>query len=141
MKIGGSHDWNYNNGKWFETKRAPDRWSIKFNSLKTRAHSAPMNTGANIGTKYHWYLMADQIATKLDNNSYSTSMRGVKFKVGHKRPIWKHWSYQYPEQVAYKDRIINILETILKKLKNDKNNLEVLDIPKVRIGGLLEQFL
>jgi hypothetical protein len=117
MTIGDSHYWNYNNGKWIETKTAPDRWKIKFESLKTRVNSAPYNTGAHKGTKFHWYIIADQIATKLDSNSYKTSMNGVKFKVGHKRPHWKTFSYNYPEQLSYKERIIEILEYILKKLK------------------------
>ena len=117
MTIGDSHCWNYNNGKWIETKTAPDRWKINFESLKTRVKSAPLNTGALRGTKFHWYIIADQIAKKVDSNSYMTSMKGVKFKVGHKRPHWKTFSYNYPEQLSYKERLIEILEYILKKLK------------------------
>ncbi len=119
MKIGGSHNWLYNNGKWIETKKAPDRWTINFDCVKTRTHSAPINSGANVGTKYHWYIIADQIATKIDSNSYMTSMKGVKFKIGHKRPNWKTFSYNYPEQASYKERVIEILEHILKKLKEE----------------------
>lgn len=117
MKIGKSHLWNYTDGKWFETKTAPDRWKIKFDSIKTRTHQAPVNSGAKVQTKYHWYIIADQIATKLDANSYMTSMSGVKFKIGHKRPKWKTFSYNYPEQLSYKQHVIKILEHILKKLK------------------------
>ncbi|MCK4779766.1 MAG: hypothetical protein KAT57_06245, partial [Candidatus Lokiarchaeota archaeon] len=80
---------------------------------------APSNTGANINTKFHWYIIADQIATKIDSNSYMTSMKGVKFKIGHKRPYWKTFSYNYPNQVTYKQRIIKILEETLMKLKNE----------------------
>ncbi|MFX1316202.1 MAG: hypothetical protein ACFE9T_10085 [Promethearchaeota archaeon] len=119
MSIGSSHFWNYNDGKWYETKKAPDRWSFQFDSLKTRVKSAPVNTGASINTKFHWYIIADQIATKLDNNSYMTSMKGVKFKLGHKRPYWKTFSYNYPEQVSYKQRIIGILEEVISKLKKE----------------------
>jgi len=122
MKIGGSHLWNYNDGKWNETKMAPDRWTFNFNSLKTRTHAAPINSGANIQTKYHWYIVADQIATKIDSNSYMTSMKGVKFKVGHKRPHWKTFSYNYPEQESYKKRVIKILETALEGLKRSTND-------------------
>lgn len=118
MRVGSSHHWNYNNGKWHETKEAPDKWSFKFNSIKTRVNSAPNNSGAKINTKFHWYIIADQIATKIDNNSYMTSMNGIKFKIGHKRPYWKAFSYSYPEQVPYKERIIKILEETLEKLKN-----------------------
>lgn len=117
MRVGGSHNWNYNNGKWHETKEAPDKWSFKFNSIKTRVNPAPTNSGAKINTKFHWYLIADQIATKIDNNSYMTSMNGIKFKIGHKRPYWKTFSYMYPEQVPYKQRIIKILEETLANLK------------------------
>ncbi len=117
MKIGNSHNWNYTNGKWHETKIAPDRWSFQFDSIKTRVQPAPVNTGASINTKFHWYIIADQIATKADANSYTTLMQGVKFKVGHKRPYWKTFSYNYPEQTSYKQRIISFLEEAIRRLK------------------------
>ena len=118
MKIGHSHHWNYTNGKWYETKKEPDKWNFKFESIKTRNNSAPINTGASINTKFHWYIIADQIATKIDNNSYMTSMKGVKFKIGHKRPYWKTFSYNYPNQQGYKEKVIRILERLLFELKN-----------------------
>ncbi|MFX0071409.1 MAG: hypothetical protein ACFFAO_10000 [Candidatus Hermodarchaeota archaeon] len=120
MEIGKSHLWNYKNGKWLETKIAPDKWTIKFDSLKTRSNVAPQNSGAGIHSQFHWYIIADQIATKISNNSYQTSMNGVKFKIGHKRSHWKSFSYEYPEQMGYKEHVINILEDILRKLKNEK---------------------
>ena len=120
MKIGGTHKWHYNNGKWLEKKVAPDQWTFNFQSIKTRFQSAPMNSGAKLNTKYHWYMIADQIASKLDANSYLTNMKGIKFKIGHKRPNWKTFSYNYPEQESYKDRIIKILEKTLENLKNEK---------------------
>ena len=119
MKVGGSHVWKYNNGRWHETKESPSKWSFQFDCIKSRAKLAPLNSGANVNTKYHWYILADQIATKIDADSYSTSMKGIKFKIGHKRPYWKTFSYNYPEQVTYKERIIQILEETLKKLKNE----------------------
>ena len=122
MRIGGSHYWNYHNGKWFETKKAPDKWTFKFDCIKTRVNQAPKNTGASINTKFHWYIIADQIATKIDENSYMTSMKGVKFKIGHKRPQWRTFSYNYPEQVPYRQRIIRILEEIIKELKYERDN-------------------
>ena len=125
MKVGGSHSWNYNNGKWNETKMTPERWAFNFNSIKTRTHAAPANSGACVRTKYHWYIIADQIATKIDDDSYMTSMKGVKFKVGHKRPHWKTFSYNYPEQESYKQRIISILESILDEMKGNSNKLKI----------------
>ncbi|MFW9771286.1 MAG: hypothetical protein ACFFEO_03840 [Candidatus Thorarchaeota archaeon] len=118
MKVGGTHHWNYNDGKWEETKVTPDQWTIKFNSIKRRVNNAPINTGASIGTQFHWYIIADQIATKLDANSYMTDMEGMKFKIGHKRPHWKTFSYNYPEQLSYKKRVIEILKKLIKDLEN-----------------------
>ncbi|MFX1236922.1 MAG: hypothetical protein ACFFAS_11980 [Promethearchaeota archaeon] len=117
MTIGHSHIWNYKDGQWSETKIMPNQWNISFNSVKTRLNAAPYNSGASIKTKYHWYIIADQIATKLDANSYMTEMKGVKFKIGHKRPHWKNFSYNYPEQASYKEQVIKILEETLKNLK------------------------
>jgi hypothetical protein len=124
MKVGGSHHWNYNQGKWFETKIAPDQWKLQFNSVKTRMNAAPQNSGASIGTKFHWYIIADQIATKIDPNSYNTIMKGVKFKIGHKRPYWRNFSYNYPEQLSYKDRVISILENYIERLKENSGRVE-----------------
>ncbi|MFW9866380.1 MAG: hypothetical protein ACFFEN_09825 [Candidatus Thorarchaeota archaeon] len=123
MRVGGSHSWNYTDGKWIETKIAPDKWNIRFESLKTRLRPAPKNSGAHINTKFHWYILADQIATKIDENSYMTSMKGIKFKVGHKRPNWRMFSYNYPEQDSYKEHVIKILEETLESLKNDKSDI------------------
>ena len=44
-------------------------------------------------------------------------MNGIKFKLGHKRPYWRTFNYNYPNQVTKKQRIIKILEEILKELK------------------------
>ncbi|MBN2157062.1 MAG: hypothetical protein JW776_13545 [Candidatus Lokiarchaeota archaeon] len=62
--------------------------------------------------------MSDQIATKTALNHYDTQMNGLKFKIGHKRPKWKSFSYKYPERVPYKEKIIQILEEVLNRLKS-----------------------
>ncbi len=126
MRVGGTHAWNYNEGKWWETKKSPDEWDIKFECIKTRMKAAPINSGAGIGSTFHWYILADQIATKLDTNSYMTVMEGLKFKLGHKRPHWKSFSYEYPKQLSYKERVIQILEETLKRLKNDSSQPDIL---------------
>jgi hypothetical protein len=119
MRVGGKHFWDYKNGKWYETKESPNLWKFSFSCVKNRHNSAPPHSGARVGTKYHWYIIADQIAEKLDANSYHTLMKGIKFKIGHKRPYWKQFSYQYPEQRSYKERLIEILEDVLAQLKNE----------------------
>jgi len=124
MKIGAFHKWNYSKGSWFEKKIAPDQWTFNYQSVKTRFNSAPINSGAKLNTKYHWYIIADQIASKLDANSYMTKMKGLKFKIGHKRPNWKTFSYNYPDQEQYKEKIIKILEKTLENLKSETIGIE-----------------
>jgi len=117
MLVGASHNWRYPDGSWHETKLAPDRWSFEFRSQKTRSDPAPAGSGAMPGTGYHWYILADQHVRKIDKDSYDTLMTGLKFKVGHKRPDWQSWSYDYPEQRCYRLKIIEILENAAKELK------------------------
>ncbi|UCH88900.1 MAG: hypothetical protein JSV49_11795 [Thermoplasmata archaeon] len=118
MRVGGSHSWFYPEGRWNETKVAPDKWEFSFESLKRRNFASGNNTGAKKGTTFHWYIIADQKATKLDNDSYNTEMSGVKFKIGHKRPYWKSFSYDYDDQLSYKDKVIKVLEETLAALKS-----------------------
>lgn len=118
MPIGGKHIWNYPNGIWKEEKVAPDRWVFTFRSLKRRERAAPVDSGVPIDTQYHWYILADQRARKVDEDSYETMMEGVKYKISHKRPYWRKWSSEYPNNIADRDRIIAILEDTLERLKN-----------------------
>lgn len=120
MKIGGSHNWTYPNGQWHETKIGPDAWKFDFQAIKRRNHAAAENTGAAKGTIYHWYIIADQKATKIDANAYQTFMEGMKFKIGHKRPHWRTFSYNYDDQVSYRERVIQALEQTLERLKQEQ---------------------
>lgn len=124
MLIGRSHDWVYPNGHWVETKIEPDKWKFSFESIKHRNRPSKKNTGAASGTTFHWYILADQKATKLDNDSYQTTMKGVKFKLGHKRPYWKRFSYDYDDQLSYNERVKQVLENTLKILM-DKSKLDI----------------
>ncbi|MHA1784171.1 MAG: hypothetical protein ACTSVY_16370 [Candidatus Helarchaeota archaeon] len=127
MKVGSKHSWNYKDGTWNEFKVTPNKWKFKFICNKYRKHQAPKGTGAQPRTEYHWYIVADQKVVKLDENTYQTTMTGVKFKIGHKRPNWKFWSYDYNEE-SPEDKIINILEQIIKDLKAKKNKKELIAI-------------
>lgn len=124
MKVGGKHRWNYKNGIWNETKVSPDKWKFEFISNKYRIRQAPLGTGAFNNTKYHWYIIADQKVNKIDANTYSTKMMGLKYKVAHKRPNWNYWNYQYHGE-TYEDRIVGILEEVIEKLKAKKKRREL----------------
>ena len=117
MCVGGEHTWVYPDGIWQEWKIAPDRWNFTFSSLKRRARSAPAGSGAAIGTGYHWFILAHQRVRKRDKDCYETFMQGLKYKVAHRRPHWRHWSTEYPDQEHEKEILIRILEEELARLR------------------------
>lgn len=120
MSIGSSHLWDYPNGTWEETKLAPDKWQFVFKSIKSRKVAAPENSGVPLNTGYHWFIMADQRVMKTTKDVYQTIMEGAKFKMGHRRPYWKNWSYAYPGQLSYRQRLIQILKETLLKLEQEE---------------------
>jgi hypothetical protein len=98
MQVGGRHTWYYSTGVWKETKMRPDRWNFEYQATKGRQHPAPEGSGAKLGTRYHWYIVASQYVEKTSKDRYTTRMHGRKYKVGHRRPHWKKpWSNDYPE--------------------------------------------
>ncbi len=119
MPVGGQHTWIYPNALWKERKVAPDQWEFTFSSIKQREGSAPVGSGALPNTQYHWYILAHQRVKKIDNDSYSTFMSGVKYKLAHKRPHWRRWSSQYPDQLSERERVMAVLESTLASLKED----------------------
>lgn len=122
MSVGESHHWNYNNAVWDETKVTPDLWKIEFRATKSRQKSAPVGSGAPIGTEYHWTIAADQIVKKIDADHYETFMQGMKFKTGYKKPFWKGFSYTYPGQLTKNQQKIKFLESITQRLKEEEDN-------------------
>lgn len=117
MAVGGTHTWEYPHGIWQERKVAPDRWTFSFTSEKKREYAAPLGSGALPGTQYHWFILAHQRVKKLDKDTYATVMEGVKYKLAHRRPYWKKWSTEYPDQEPERDILIRILEDQLRELK------------------------
>ena len=85
MKVGRTHKWYYDKGEWKEKKLTPDKWQFTYNVTKRRVGKAPEGSGVPVGTEYHWYILANQNVKKLDANSYTTSMLGLKYKLAHKR--------------------------------------------------------
>jgi hypothetical protein len=135
MSIGGEHTWEYPDGLWKERKVAPDRWAFTFSSLKKRLRSAPVGSGAPVGTGYHWFILAHQRVRKRDKDSYETSMEGVKFKVAHRRPHWRFWSTEYPDHEPERSILIRILEEELARLRAG-NLPESGEDPSCRSSGL-----
>jgi hypothetical protein len=116
MKVGRTHKWYYDKGEWKEKKVTPDKWQFMYNVTKRRAGIAPEGSGVPLGTEYHWYILANQNVKKIDANSYTTSMIGLKYKVAHKRAEKNSWS---SSEDAQRKRLIEILQWSIEELKTE----------------------
>ncbi len=120
MAVGGQHTWHYTDALWHERKTAPDKWEFTLTSVKKRDRPAPPGSGAAVFTEYHWYLLADQWVRKIDADSYTTFMSGLKYKVAHKRPHWRVWSDEYPGNASSRDHVLEILEEATDRVRADR---------------------
>jgi hypothetical protein len=116
MKVGRSHKWYYDKGEWKEKKVTPDKWEFTYAVNKKRAGQAPEGSGVPVGTEYHWYILAHQNVRKLDANSYTTSMTGLKYKLAHKRAEKEKWNIS---DNAERKRLIQIFEELTGQLKRE----------------------
>ena len=117
MKVGGSHKWYYDKGTWKETKLSPDLWRIEYSVIKRRSGKAPEGSGVPVGTEYHWYILSHQHVRKLDANSYTTAMTGLKYKLAHKRASNEKWSVTDRGQ---KRRLIRLLRDLIASLEKEE---------------------
>jgi hypothetical protein len=113
MRVGGRHKWYYDKGEWKETKVAPDRWEFSYAVPKRRAGHAPAGSGVPVGTEYHWYILAHQNVRKLDANTYTTALTGLKYKLAHKRAGKDTWS---ASDQAQRRHLIKILQEMIDDL-------------------------
>ena len=113
MKVGGRHKWYYDKGEWNEKKVTPDRWEFSYAVPKRRAGHAPPGSGVPIGTEYHWYILGHQNVRKLDENTYTTAMTGLKYKLAHKRAGKDTWS---ASEQAQRRQLIKILQEMIDDL-------------------------
>jgi hypothetical protein len=116
MKVGRSHKWHYDKGIWKETKMTPELWQINYGVVKRRAGKAPEGSGVPVGTEYHWYILAHQNVRKLDANSYTTTLTGLKYKLAHKRSDKDKWSVSEKTQ---RKKLIKVLKDLIRKLEKD----------------------
>lgn len=114
MKIGRSHKWYYDKGEWRDHKITPDLWEIEYHVTKRRAGKAPEGSGVPVGTEYHWYILGHQHVRKLDANSYSTTLTGLKYKLAHKRFDKEKWNIS---DAAQRKRLIKLLKQITEGLE------------------------
>src|SRR5438045_576306 len=117
MKIGRGHKWKYEAGDWAEKKVTPDKWEFQYSVVKRRKGRAPEGSGAPVGTAYNWYILAHQVVTKLDANSYTTEMAGMKYKLAHKRADKTTWS---ASERAQRKRLVQILRGMIAELERQE---------------------
>jgi len=128
MKVGRGHTWSYDAGQWVEKKVTPDTWEFTYAVPKRRKGKAPEGSGAPVGTSYRWYILAEQIVTKLDANEYSTEMKGTKFKLAHKRAEKSTWS---ASERAQRKRLAQLLREMIEALEGDGSE----GVPIAEAGG------
>jgi len=97
-------------------KITPDKWKFTYDVTKRRAGHAQEGSGVPVGTEYHWYILAHQNVKKPDANNYTTSMTGLKYKLGQKRGEKDKWSTMYNAQRV---QLIQILQELIAQLKNE----------------------
>ena len=104
MKVGGTHSWYY------------DKREFNYAATKRRVGHAPEGSGVPVGTEYHWYILAHQSVRKLDANNYSTSMSGLKYKLGHKRADKDNWSSTDRTQ---RKKLVQILKDLALQIEQE----------------------
>jgi hypothetical protein len=114
MAVGRRHKWHYDAGTWIDKKITPDKWLINFEVTKRRAGKAPEGSGVPVGTEYHWYILAHQMVKKLDANSYSTVMNGIKLKLAHKRSSTNKWNISDATQ---RNHLVKMLKAYIQELE------------------------
>src|SRR4051794_2697470 len=116
MAVGRGHQWKYDPGDWTEKKVTPDKWEIHYAVKKHRKGHAPEGSGAPVGTSHRWYILAEQVVTKLDANTYSTEMKGTKYKLAHQRAGKETWS---ASDRAQRRRLVQILQELIVELQRE----------------------
>jgi hypothetical protein len=116
MAVGRSLKWNYDKGTWVDRKITPEKWTISFEVKKRRRGKAPEGSGAPVGTGYHWFILAHQFVHKLDANTYSTEMNGVKFKLAHLRAATGKWNIS---DKTRKSHLVKILRDFADELESE----------------------
>lgn len=125
MKVGGVHHWTYPDGQWSERKVKPDRWEVGFTSLKRRNRHAPSGSGAEVGSGYHWLIVAHQWVDKVDANTYATRLEGCKYLVAFKKPDWPVWNTQFRNAKRHaKEKTIVALQDMIRRIEASDEDLE-----------------
>ena len=107
-----------------EKKVAPDRWELSYAVPKRRAGHAPPGSGVPVGTEYHWYILAHQNVRKVDENTYTTALTGLKYKLAHKRAGSETWS---ASENAQRRHLVKILQEMIGDLSTETPAIEAIE--------------
>ena len=114
MRVGRGHKWNYEPGVWTEKKVTPEKWQVAFAVKKRRAGRAPEGSGAPVGTSHHWFILADQVVTKIDANTYTTELSGSKYMLAYRKAGAEKWS---AGEKGQRNHLIRILRAMIAELE------------------------
>ncbi len=120
-KVGRGQKWYYDQGEWKEHKVTPDKWEFNYAVTKRRAGKAPEGSGVPVGTEYHWYILAHQTVKKLDANSYTTAMTGIKYKIAHRRADHEKWNIT---EAGQQKRLIKLLREFTDELEQQAEEVK-----------------
>jgi len=112
MTVGTGHKWQYLNGTWTELKRDVENYDILFECQKHRIGYLNQRgewqdtskwpnregTGAAVGTRYRYAILAIQEVEKISCSDYTTRMIGEKIISDYCYPH-RDWATKYQEEM------------------------------------------
>ena len=104
------YQWDFLKGKWLERRIDANEHSFVLKARFEKTKDAFPTLTGDIGTEFRWFVCADQIARKVDDNAFETLMSGLRFLVGYKKPKWKQFSHEYDTSIGYTNRVLEILK-------------------------------
>ena len=87
-----TYTWDFLNAKWKDHRLdARDHTFILKARFEKAKDAYPSLTG-EVGIEFHWFVFGDQIARKVDRDSFETLMTGTRCLLGYKKPSWRQFS-------------------------------------------------
>ena len=121
MSVGAKHHWNYSDARFdLSSIGGPDpnsrlgmltpvTSSMAYESVKSRLNAAPIGSGAAVDTVYHWFIVSELNFTEPGK----ATLRGPKYKLGHKRPHWNKFSSEYAGNTPVPAKRVEVLKDLL----------------------------
>jgi hypothetical protein len=63
---------------------------------------------------HHWFILADQVVTKVDANTYTTELSGTKYMLAYRKAGAEKWS---AGEKGQRNHLIRILRALIAELE------------------------